>query len=69
VRRRLQKLYENATLTSKIRYSYFLLLVPIVIFVIFCFFNMWSSNRKYTEMLDSIDVASEFSLDFKKDFD
>jgi len=69
VRQRLQKLYENATLTSKIRYSYFLLLVPIVIFVIFCFFNMWSSNRKYTEMLDSIDIASEFSLDFKKDFD
>lgn len=69
MRQRLQKLYENATLTSKIRYSYFLLLVPVVIFVIFCFFNMWSSNRKYTEMLDSIDVASEFSLDFKKDFD
>ncbi len=69
MRRRIQKLYENATLTSKIRYSYFLLLVPIVIFIIFCFFNMWSSNRKYTEMLDSIDVASEFSLDFKKDFD
>lgn len=69
MRRRLQKLYENATLTSKIRYSYFLLLVPIVIFIIFCFFNMWGSNRKYTEMLDSIDVASEFSLDFKKDFD
>jgi len=69
VRNILKKIYENATLTSKIRYSYFLLLVPIVIFVIFCFINMWSSNRKYTDMLDSIDVASEFSLDFKKDFD
>ena len=69
MRERLRHFYENSNLTFKIRYSYFILLVPIVIFVIFCFFNMWGSNRKYADMLDSIDVASEFSLDFKKDFD
>lgn len=67
--KKLRHIYRNSTLSVKIRYSYFVLLVPIVIFVIFCFFNMWNSNRKYEDMLDSINVASEFSLDFKKDFD
>ncbi|MBQ9766139.1 MAG: sensor histidine kinase [Lachnospiraceae bacterium] len=69
MKEKLRRLYISSTLTDKIRYSYFVLLVPIVILVIFCFYNMWNNNSKYTEMLDSIDAASEFSLDFKKDFD
>lgn len=56
-------------LATKIRYSYMGLLVPIVMLLIFCFWNLWSVNRSYEDMINSTVVASEFSLDFKKDFD
>lgn len=69
MKEKLQKIYHNSTLATKIRYSYLLLLIPIVAFLIFCFCNLWSSNRKYEDMLNSAMVASEFSLDFKKDYD
>lgn len=69
MKEKLRKIYHNSTLATKIRYSYLLLLIPIVAFLIFCFCNLWSSNRKYEDMLNSAMVASEFSLDFKKDYD
>lgn len=69
MKERLKQLYNHSTLTSKIRYSYFLLLVPIVLLLIFCFYNLWTGNQNYENMINSISVASEFSLDFKKDFD
>ena len=69
MKEKLRKIYHNSTLATKIRYSYLLLLIPIVAFLIFCFCNLWSSNRKYEDMLNSAVVASEFSLDFKKDYD
>lgn len=69
MKKRLKQLYNNSTLTTKIRYSYFLLLLPVVIFSIFCFYNLWVVNRNYEAMLNSTVIASEFSLDFKKDFD
>lgn len=69
MKKKLKQLYNNSTLTTKIRYSYFLLLLPVVIFSIFCFYNLWVVNRNYEAMLNSTVVASEFSLDFKKDFD
>ncbi|MGN1146371.1 MAG: sensor histidine kinase, partial [Acetatifactor sp.] len=43
--------------------------VPIVLFLLFCFYNLWAVNRNYEDMVHSAVVASEFSLDFKKDFD
>lgn len=69
MKRRLGRLFDNATLTTKIRYSYFLLLMPVVIFSVFCLYNFWVVNQNYKDMLNSTVVASEFSLDFKKDFD
>ena len=69
MKEKIKALYNRSTLATKIRYSYLLLLVPIVTFLIFCFVNMWTSNQKYEEMINSTVVASEFSLDFKKDFD
>ena len=69
MRERLRKIYDSASLATKIRYSYLVLLVPIVLFLIFCFYNLWVSNRNYEDMINSTLVASEFSLDFKKDFD
>lgn len=66
---KLRRIYNNLSLTAKIRYSYFTILIPIVLFLFFCFYNLWNSNRKYEDMINSVMVASEFSMDFKKDFD
>lgn len=40
-----------------------------MLFLFFCFYNLWDGNRSYENMINSTLVASEFSLDFKKDFD
>lgn len=69
MKEKLRQIYSNSTLATKIRYSYIVLLVPIVLFLLVCFYNLWSNNRKYEDMINSTVVASEFSLDFKKDFD
>lgn len=69
MREKLLQMYSKSTLATKIRYSYLVLLVPIVLVLVFCFYNLWTGNRKYEDMINSTVVASEFSLDFKKDFD
>lgn len=69
MKEKLKRVYYNSTLATKIRYSYLLLLVPMIIFLIICFYNLWAGNRKYEDMINSAVVASDFSLDFKKDFD
>ena len=38
-------------------------------FLIFCFYNLWNNNRRYEDMVNSSVMASQFSLDFQKDFD
>jgi len=43
--------------------------VPFVLFLIFCFYNLWNNNRRYEDMVNSSVMASQFSLDFQKDFD
>lgn len=65
----IRKLYNNAAFATKIRYSYLMIMVPIMLFLIFCFYNLWNGNRNYEDMISSTVMASEFSLDFKKDFD
>lgn len=65
----IKRFYDNSTLATKIRCSYLLLLVPVFAFSLFCFYNLWIVNRNYEDMLNSTAAASEFSLDFKKDFD
>lgn len=66
---RVKQIYNNSNLATKIRYSYLVLLVPVVLFLIFAFYNLWAVNRNYEDMVNSAVMASEFSLDFKKDFD
>ena len=61
---KLRRIYVNSSLTTKIRYSYLILLIPIVLFLVFCFYNLWSGNRNYEDMINSVSVASEFSMDF-----
>ena len=67
--RRLKDVYYRSSLATKIRYSYLFLLVPLLIFLVFTFYNLWDMNHNYEDMVNSTVVASEFSLDFKKDFD
>ncbi|MBQ8547073.1 MAG: sensor histidine kinase [Lachnospiraceae bacterium] len=69
MRKKLKRIYDNSTFATKIRYSYLLLLVPLVLILCFCFYHLWDINHNYESMLNSTVVAGEFSLDFKKDFD
>jgi len=69
MKEKIMRMYKNASLATKIRYSYMLLLIPFIVFLIFCIYNLWDVNRSYEDMINSTVVASEFSLDFKKDFD
>ena len=69
MRKKIKELYEHSTLVAKIRYSYLCLLVPFVLFLIFCFYNLWNNNRRYEDMINSSVMASQFSLDFQKDFE
>ena len=69
MKEKIKQLYNNSTLAVKIRYFYLMLLVPIMIFLVFLLYNLWVVNRSYEGMINSSVVASEFSLDFKKDFD
>lgn len=56
-------------LASKIRYSYVIVILPILIFMGISVVTLMSQNRRYNEIIDAAGKASEFSLDFKKDFD
>lgn len=56
-------------LANKIRLSYLILLIPNLIFMIYAFHSFWMTNERYKDMLSSVVAASEFSLDFKEDFD
>lgn len=67
--KKIKKIYHDMPLASKIRYSYFVILVPAVLFMVFSFVLMANTNKKYDGMIKAATAASEFSLDFKKDFD
>lgn len=69
MKNKLRELYTSTSLATKIMYSYMVILLPIFVLVLFCFWNLWTGNKRYSSMLDSIATASEFSLDFKKDYD
>jgi len=69
MKEKIKNIYRRSALDTKIRYSYVLLVAPLAVFLIFCFYNMWSGNRQHEQMIESAIVASEFSLDFQKDFD
>lgn len=59
----------KSRLASQIRLSYLVLLLPNLVFMIYAFYNLYLINVRYNDMLNSVVVASEFSLDFKEDFD
>lgn len=59
----------KSRLANQIRISYLILLLPNIIFMVYAFYNLWLVNERYNKMLSSVVAASEFSLDFKEDFD
>ncbi|MCR5474538.1 MAG: sensor histidine kinase [Lachnospiraceae bacterium] len=67
--KKIREYYSNTSLSTKIRISYLLLAVPLVLLIVVCFLMMQRSSRKYSEMIRSAALAGDFSLDFKKDFD
>lgn len=64
-----KKKKNKSLLAGQIRLSYLILLLPNVIFMIYAFYNINMISERYNDMLNSVTVASEFSLDFKNDFD
>ena len=64
-----EKNKNKSRLASQIRLSYLMLLLPNLVFMIYAFYNIYLINVRYNDMLNSVVVASEFSLDFKNDFD
>ncbi len=69
MRKKLLKAYQKLTLVSRIRFSYIIPFVPIVFLTIFTYYNLWLSNRQYSDMIGSVVKASSFNMEFKSDFD
>jgi len=66
---KIRKWFESFNLARQIRISMIGVLVPLVFLLIICIFILLETNKRYENMIRSAVVASEFSLDFKKDFD
>lgn len=66
---RIRGKFVELPLASKIRYSFFALIIPVALFTLIISIMVFSSNKRYENMMNSAIMASEFSLDFKKDYD
>lgn len=69
MKKRFKEVYTSLTLASKIRISYMLIMVPMLTFLLICLLNIWAINARYAKLIEACGTASEFNLDFKKDFD
>ncbi len=65
----LRSFYENTSLANRIRVSYIIILLPVVSFMCIMLYTLSVQNKRYDELIEDVDRASQFSLDFKKDFD
>ena len=59
----------RSRLATQIRISYIVLLLPSLVFIALAFYNMQRINKRNNDMISSVVKASEFSLQFKEDFD
>ncbi|MBO4474257.1 MAG: sensor histidine kinase [Clostridiales bacterium] len=64
-----EKKKNRSRLATQIRISYLVLLLPCLCFIAYAIYNMWHINERNNEMTSSVVAASEFSLEFKEDFD
>ncbi len=69
MRKKARDFYAKTSLATKIRFSYVLIVIPLILLVIVLTISFANSNRRYENMIRSLSAASEFSLDFKKDYD
>ncbi len=69
MRKKLVNAYKKLTLVSRIRFSYIIPFVPIIFLTVFTYYNLWLSNRQYSDMIGSVVKASSFNMEFKSDFD
>ncbi|MBO6242072.1 MAG: sensor histidine kinase [Butyrivibrio sp.] len=63
------RIKQQSKLAAQIRLSYLILLLPNLVFMIYALYNLFLVSERYNTMLNSVVTASEFSLDFKEDFD
>ncbi|MCR4755794.1 MAG: sensor histidine kinase [Lachnospiraceae bacterium] len=61
--------YRNTSLATRIRFSYLLIILPIIALMGVGLYTLNMQNKRYDELIEAVDLASQFSLDFKKDFD
>ena len=64
-----QKGKQRSRLATQIRISYLILLLPSLAFIAYALYNLWYTNARNNEMISSVVAASEFSLEFKENFD
>ncbi|MBQ7464223.1 MAG: sensor histidine kinase [Lachnospiraceae bacterium] len=67
--KKLRKKWAELPLASKIRFSYLIVILPLVTFTLFSVVTLLRQNKRYDQAIESAGRASRFSLDFKKDFD
>ncbi len=60
---------QTMPLAERIRLSFVIIEIPLIILMLVFFYNLWRVNAYYESMIESVSMASGFSLDFKKDFD
>ncbi len=66
---KIKKKLTDRPLAVRIRTSYMLVIIPMLILLIVSISILWNEKRRYDEMINAAGKASEFSLDFKNDFD
>lgn len=59
----------NSSLANKIRYSYLLFFIPLILLFVFSVMSMYYTNARYNDMIQSAIVSSKFGLEFKDNFD
>ena len=67
--RKIRESYSHMNLAPKIRWSYLVIMIPILGFVFFGSVSVLKLNHRYDGLISSVAAASEFSLDFQKDYD
>ncbi len=69
MKKKIHEWYQAFPLAQKIRFSYLLLVIPLLVLLIISSYTVFQANRRNEEMIESAVVASNFSMDFKDDFD
>ena len=64
-----KKRINNMPLENKMRLSYFVIVLPLLLLLIVCIIALNNENIKYESIIDAAGSASRFSLEFKEDFD